>query len=46
MLNDKLIRPGDIITIEPGEVTKATFITDCELVIVKTPSVPGDKYEV
>jgi len=46
MMNDKLIRPGDIITVEPGEVIKPTFITDCEVVIIKTPSVPGDKYEV
>ena len=46
MMNDKLVRPGDIITVEPGEAIKPTFITDCELVVVKTPSVPGDKYEV
>lgn len=37
---------GDVFVIEPGEVADPVFVDDCEVLIVKTPSVPGDKYEV
>jgi len=45
-INGQLIRAGHGFVIEPGEAVKAVFLTDCELIVVKTPSVPGDKYEV
>ncbi len=35
---------GDIITVEPGEATDFTAITDAVNVVVKLPSVMGDKY--
>lgn len=35
---------GDILTIEPGEPTDFTALTDVVTVVVKTPSVPDDKY--
>lgn len=38
--------PGDIITIEPGEVTDFLAITDVVNVVVKVPSVANDKYEI
>ena len=37
---------GDIFTIFPYEVADPIFLEDCEVVIVKTPSVVGDKYTV
>ena len=37
---------GDVFVIEPGEVAEPEFLEDCQLVCVKTPSLPGDKYEV
>jgi len=45
-INGQLFKAGHGFIIEPGEVSKPVFLTDCELIIVKTPSVPGDKYEV
>jgi len=36
--------PGDIVTIEPGENTDFTALTDVVAVVVKSPSVIGDKY--
>jgi anti-sigma factor ChrR (cupin superfamily) len=36
---------GDIILIEPGEATDFETLTDVTTVVVKTPSVAGDKYE-
>ena len=38
--------PGDIITVEPGEATDFTALTDVVTVVVKTPSVPDDKFVV
>lgn len=35
---------GDIITIEPGEATDFLALTDAVNVVVKLPSVAGDKY--
>ena len=46
LINDMLIEPGTIFVIEQNEVSKPKFIEDCKLVVIKTPSVIGDKYEV
>lgn len=35
---------GDIVLIAPGEATDFEAITDVTTVVVKLPSVPGDKY--
>lgn len=37
---------GDIFAFEPNEVSDVVFLEDSELIIIKTPSVIGDKYEV
>ncbi len=37
---------GDVFVIEPNEIANPEFIEDCELIVVKIPSVPNDKYEV
>ena len=37
---------GDIFTLAPGEIADPIFHERCELIVVKTPSVKGDKYEV
>ncbi|GJD64274.1 hypothetical protein [Methylobacterium frigidaeris] len=36
--------PGDVITIEPGEATAFTALTDAVTVVVKAPSVKDDKF--
>lgn len=35
-----------VFVIPKGEVSRPIFNTDVALVVVKTPSLPGDKYEV
>jgi len=35
---------GDIWVVPPGQPSQATALTDCALVVVKTPSAPEDKY--
>lgn len=36
--------PGDIVTVEPGESTAFRALEDSATVVVKTPSLPADKY--
>jgi hypothetical protein len=41
---DREFGPGDIIRIDPGETTAFAALTDAVTVVVKQPSVAGDKY--
>jgi hypothetical protein len=45
-INDKLITPGDIFILEKNEIVDAFYHEDSLLVVVKMPSVIGDKYEI
>ena len=44
LMNGSKWRDGDIITLSPGEITDFEAITDTTTIVVKTPSVLGDKY--
>lgn len=44
-MNDLVLDAGDIVRIEPGQDTDFEALTDVITVVVKTPSVAGDKYE-
>ena len=46
IMNGQEFNKGDIFVMEPYEVAEIEFITDAELVVVKTPSVTSDKYVV
>ena len=41
---DKELEQGDIITIQAGVVSGFEALTDVDLIVVKFPSVPNDKY--
>ena len=43
-INDTVLEAGDIALIEPGEAAEFEALTDVTTVVVKTPSVMGDKY--
>jgi len=43
-INGIPIKKNEIFVIEPGEITKAEFQTDCKILVIKTPSIPTDKY--
>ena len=45
-MNKKEFSEGDIIIVEPNESVKFEAITDVTNVVVKIPSVKGDKYIV
>ncbi len=44
-MGDRIHEAGTIVVIEPGEATDFEALTDVVTVVVKTPSVAGDKYE-
>jgi hypothetical protein len=38
VIQNTLLNTGDIFVLEPYEIADPEFITDCELVVIKTPS--------
>lgn len=44
-MNDTILNAGDIVRIEPGQDTDFEALTAVTTVVVKTPSVAGDKYQ-
>lgn len=44
VINDQIFTAGDIVEIEPGEYARFKALEDCTTLVVKTPSVKGDKY--
>ena len=44
VMNGRHYSIGDIVLIEPGEITDFEALTDVVTVVVKLPSVPGDKF--
>lgn len=46
IIQGKTLAKGDIFTIEQNEIADPEFLEDCEIIVVKTPSVIGDKYPV
>jgi len=45
-IQGKKLVSGDVFVIYPYEVADPIFLTDCEIIIVKTPSNTNDKYVV
>lgn len=45
-IQNKELNQGDIFILKPFEIADPIFLEDCTVVIIKTPSVPGDKYVV
>ena len=45
-MNDVTYKSGDIIVLDPGDATDFQVVEDTVTVVVKVPSVKGDKYLV
>jgi len=43
-INNESIECGDIFVIKKGMLTKALFEEDCEILCIKVPSIPSDKF--
>ena len=46
VIQDVILHAGDVFIIEPYEIADPAFLEDCVVVVVKTQSIPGDKYLV
>lgn len=45
-INGERLEAPVVFVIGKGEISRPVFITDVALIVVKLPSVPGDKYDV
>jgi hypothetical protein len=45
-IQNKELNEGDIFILNPYEIADPIFLEDCTVLIVKTPSVPDDKYVI
>ena len=46
VLQNTEINSGDIFILKPYEIADPTFLEDCEMIVIKTPSVINDKIVV
>jgi hypothetical protein len=44
--SDKKLSTGDMFVYHPKEVAEVTFLEDTDLIVIKWPSVPSDKYNL
>jgi quercetin dioxygenase-like cupin family protein len=45
-IQNETLAVGDVFWFSPYEIADPEFLEDCVICVIKTPSVPGDKYEV
>jgi|ERR1019366_183448 quercetin dioxygenase-like cupin family protein len=45
-VDGNILKTGDIFIYEPGDIADVKFLDDTNLIIVKTPSIPNDKYNI
>jgi len=45
-IQNKILKKGNIFILYPNEVADPIFLEDCELIVIKTPSIKKDKYNV
>ena len=43
-IQNKELNKGDIFILKPYEIADPIFLEDCTVLIIKTPSKPGDKF--
>jgi quercetin dioxygenase-like cupin family protein len=46
IIQGKELNSGDVFVFDKNEVADPIFLEDCIVVVVKVPSIPGDKFEV
>jgi quercetin dioxygenase-like cupin family protein len=45
-IQNKELNKGDIFILHPFEIADPIFLEDCTVLIIKTPSKPGDKFTI
>jgi mannose-6-phosphate isomerase-like protein (cupin superfamily) len=46
IIQGRELNSGDVFILRKDEIADPVFLEDCEVFIVKTPSVPGDKFVI
>lgn len=46
IIQGKELVSGDVFVFNPGDIADPIFLEDCSVLVVKVPSIIGDKYEV
>lgn len=46
IIQNKELNKGDIFILHPFEIADPIFLEDCTVLIIKTPSKPGDKFTI
>lgn len=46
VIQGKELNSGDVFVFSPGDIADPIFLEDCSVLVVKVPSIIGDKYEV
>jgi hypothetical protein len=44
LCNGQMFESGDICVLEPNDISQIEYLEDTEVVTIKTPSIPLDKY--
>lgn len=42
---NQTLKAGDVFIIERNDIADPEFLEDCELIVIKVPCAPNDKYE-
>jgi hypothetical protein len=42
--NGELFEAGDICILEPGDISQIEYLEDTQVITIKTPSIPSDKF--
>ena len=42
--NGEIFAAGDICVLEPGDISQIEYLEETEVLTIKTPSIPSDKY--
>ena len=44
LCNGEIFEAGDICVLEPGDVSQIEYLEDTQVVTIKSPSIPSDKF--
>lgn len=44
LINGKIIGPGQLVVVQPGEISQIEILEETDTVAIKFPSIPGDKH--
>lgn len=46
IINNKKLKEKDMFILYPNEIVNAKFLKNCQFLVIKVPSIKGDKYKI